>query len=237
MKKLFVLLCCFIISISSVCTARVYVKGYYRKDGTYVAPHYRSDPDGIITNNYSYPGNYNPNTGKITGGSYSYYPSTTYSSYSYNTYTPTTTYIKPDLVTAYLPTYPIKVNGQLISNANAKYPFLNYKNVTYLPLTTNVCNALGIGFNFTDNTALLTYSGVCNKSSIDLGISSINPATCKVEKAYAYIGSTYIPAYSEYPFLKYRDIIYMPLTWNNTYAFNLSTYWYTNNGFYLNINK
>ena len=115
--------------------------------------------------------------------------------------------------------------------------FLNYKNVTYLPLTTNVCNALGIGFNFTDNTALLTYSGVCNKSSIDLGISSNNPATCKVEKAYAYIGSTYIPAYSEYPFLKYRDIIYMPLTWNNTYAFNLSTYWYTNNGFYLNINK
>jgi hypothetical protein len=31
----------------------VYVHGYYRKNGTYVQPHYRSAPDGIISNNYS----------------------------------------------------------------------------------------------------------------------------------------------------------------------------------------
>ena len=30
----------------------VYVKGYYRKDGTYVRPHIRSSPDGIKSNNY-----------------------------------------------------------------------------------------------------------------------------------------------------------------------------------------
>jgi hypothetical protein len=36
------------------------VRGYYRKDGTYVRPHYRSKPDGIKSNNYSYPGNRNP---------------------------------------------------------------------------------------------------------------------------------------------------------------------------------
>jgi hypothetical protein len=48
--------------------ALVYVKGYYRKDGTYVQPHYRTDPDGIPYNNFSYPGNYNPNTGEITTG-------------------------------------------------------------------------------------------------------------------------------------------------------------------------
>ncbi len=47
---------------------RVYVRGYYRKDGTYVRPHYRTAPDGNPRNNYSYPGNYNPNTGKITPG-------------------------------------------------------------------------------------------------------------------------------------------------------------------------
>ena len=47
---------------------RVRVRGYYRKDGTYVRPHYRSAPDGNPYNNYSYPGNYNPNTGKITPG-------------------------------------------------------------------------------------------------------------------------------------------------------------------------
>lgn len=47
---------------------RVYVRGYFRKNGTYVRPHYRTWPDGNPYNNYSFPGNYNPNTGKITGG-------------------------------------------------------------------------------------------------------------------------------------------------------------------------
>ncbi len=28
------------------------VRGYYRKDGTYVRPHYRSNPDGQKWNNY-----------------------------------------------------------------------------------------------------------------------------------------------------------------------------------------
>jgi hypothetical protein len=46
------------------------VRGYYRKDGTYVQPHQRANPAGNLSNNYSLPGNYNynPNTGKITPG-------------------------------------------------------------------------------------------------------------------------------------------------------------------------
>lgn len=46
----------------------VSVKGYYRKDGTYVQPHTRSRPDSNPTNNYGFPGNYNPNKGETTGG-------------------------------------------------------------------------------------------------------------------------------------------------------------------------
>lgn len=41
-----------------------HVNGYYRSDGTYVQPHYRSDPDGDPNNNYSHKGNVNPYTGK-----------------------------------------------------------------------------------------------------------------------------------------------------------------------------
>lgn len=40
------------------------VKGYYKKNGTYVSPHYRSKPDGSKGNNYSTKGNVNPYTGK-----------------------------------------------------------------------------------------------------------------------------------------------------------------------------
>jgi hypothetical protein len=36
------------------------VKGYTRKDGTYVAPHTRSAPDSSPYNNHGMPGNYNP---------------------------------------------------------------------------------------------------------------------------------------------------------------------------------
>lgn len=44
--------------------AQVRVKGYTRKDGTYVAPHYRSSPNSSKYDNYSTKGNYNPYTGK-----------------------------------------------------------------------------------------------------------------------------------------------------------------------------
>ena len=42
----------------------VNVKGYTRKDGTYVAPHVRSSPNSTKADNYSTKGNVNPNTGK-----------------------------------------------------------------------------------------------------------------------------------------------------------------------------
>jgi hypothetical protein len=45
-----------------------WVNGYYRRNGTYVQPHYRTNPDCNPYNNYSFPGNYNPNTGRITPG-------------------------------------------------------------------------------------------------------------------------------------------------------------------------
>ena len=53
---------------SEVISAQVHVRGYYRRDGTYVRPHVRTLPDGNPYNNYSFPGNYNPNTGRITPG-------------------------------------------------------------------------------------------------------------------------------------------------------------------------
>jgi len=41
-------------SNSYVAPGPVQVKGYYRKDGTYVRPHTRTRPDGIKSNNRSY---------------------------------------------------------------------------------------------------------------------------------------------------------------------------------------
>lgn len=57
-----------IIVVSTVCSAQIHVKGYYRKDRTYVRPHVRSNPDGNPYNNWSYPGNVNPYTSKVATG-------------------------------------------------------------------------------------------------------------------------------------------------------------------------
>jgi len=52
------------IAAVSVLAADTHVKGYTKKDGTYVAPHERTAPDRSKTNNYSAKGNTNPYTGK-----------------------------------------------------------------------------------------------------------------------------------------------------------------------------
>lgn len=44
--------------------AQTYVRGYTRRDGTYVQGHYRSRPDSSVYNNYSTRGNVNPYTGQ-----------------------------------------------------------------------------------------------------------------------------------------------------------------------------
>lgn len=44
------------------------VRGYFKFDGTYVQPHLRTNPDRNPYNNFNFPGNYNPNTGRITPG-------------------------------------------------------------------------------------------------------------------------------------------------------------------------
>jgi hypothetical protein len=54
------------------------VGGYFRKDGTYVQPHYRSNPDSTPTNNYDFKGNTNPYTGQAGTDPYKSNPKSPY---------------------------------------------------------------------------------------------------------------------------------------------------------------
>src|SRR5262245_49925369 len=53
-----------LVLLAQAATAQVHVRGYFRRDGTYVRPHYRSNPDGNFWNNWSTYGNVNPYTGE-----------------------------------------------------------------------------------------------------------------------------------------------------------------------------
>ena len=90
MRKLFILFSLAAMLFSGFVDAQVYVKGYTRKDGTYVKGHYRSSPNNTVRDNYSYKGNVNPYTGKVGTNYYKNDPSSAYyersvSPYTYNT--------------------------------------------------------------------------------------------------------------------------------------------------------
>ena len=53
-----------VLILSTSVLADTYVKGYYKQNGTYVEPHYRSSPNGTTTDNFSTKGNVNPYTGQ-----------------------------------------------------------------------------------------------------------------------------------------------------------------------------
>ena len=76
MRKLILTALCSFILYSQASAKDVFVRSYFRKDGTFVHSHYRTSPDHDMYNNYSTIGNANPYTGKsgwITpSGEYSY---------------------------------------------------------------------------------------------------------------------------------------------------------------------
>lgn len=132
MKKAIIFFCIISLIVPSFSFAAVSVKGYTRKDGTYVAPHYRSNPDGNPYNNYSFPGNTNPYTGKVAPGNpdtylKNYYDNSTYSSSYVSPYS-TYTNIKP-VITPTLPVANVSYVTKLWVDTN---PGVNCSQSTFL---------------------------------------------------------------------------------------------------------
>jgi hypothetical protein len=61
------------------------VGGYFKRDGTYVAPHYRTNPNQTRNDNWSTAPNVNPYTGRVgtRSGDYGYTPQPVYRAPSY----------------------------------------------------------------------------------------------------------------------------------------------------------
>ncbi len=94
MKKLFFTLTLAFITQFAFGQRQVYVNGYYRSNGTYVQPHYRTSPNNTVYDNWSTYPNVNPYTGQ-TGtknynnsfqGNSSYYNNNYYNTYFNNSY-------------------------------------------------------------------------------------------------------------------------------------------------------
>lgn len=66
MKKLTFLALILIFCLPSITfSGQRLVRPHLRRDGAYVSGHIRTTPNRLRIDNFSYPGNFNPNTGKI----------------------------------------------------------------------------------------------------------------------------------------------------------------------------
>lgn len=160
MKNLLVLL---FLLINIVVQAQVHVKGYYRKDGTYVKPHVRSNPDGNPYNNYSYPGNTNPYTGKVAPGNANTYLNN-YNNNNSNSSINQSNYGLSN------PTYPEASSLRYTSVEDS------WENVKYV--TSDVLN---IRSSPSTNSKIITSKGYGDKVRV---IKTINSKWTKVEVLY-----------------------------------------------------
>lgn len=137
-----------------------------------------------------------------------------------NLFTVGSVYGVTEKVTVTIPTFKIKINEQEILGVSdyRKYPFILYKGITYIPMTYYNCSLLGLSSSWDSQSGL-----VISKREFDkMGVYSPQKTTIanKVTQT-AFIsdikitinGKTINNAEEEYPFLSFRDVIYLPLTW------------------------
>ncbi len=167
MRKLLItsVLFLFILVVQISTAHAVYVSGYYRSNGTYVNGYERTAPDGNPYNNYSYPGNYNPNTGSITGGSDSTYLNNYYSSGSSGS----TYYSSPTSYSSYsyptTPTCPLNSYYDGISTCKCNYGYV-VSGGSCVSANSICYNQLGYSSSYdsTSNTCKCDYGYVIGSS-------------------------------------------------------------------------
>ncbi|MBR5308163.1 MAG: hypothetical protein IKU43_05280 [Clostridia bacterium] len=144
--------------------------------------------------------------------------------------------------TAYIPPFPVVMNGITVDNLNLRYPFILYNNITYFPMTYHDSRFLGIGTTYTAEEGLgvfrLTENGAEYKG--ELG-DEPNPEELTISVAELPItvnGKTIINSEEEYPLLFFRDITYFPMTWRfGVDEFGWDYHFDSENGLVINTGK
>ncbi|MCZ8519638.1 hypothetical protein [Paenibacillus caseinilyticus] len=130
-------------------------------------------------------------------------------------------------IRASIPQFPLSINGQKLDQAYSKYPFLFYRDITYLPLTWNHLQALGLESEWSDDEGLKIWTNQnfpppIHESPVEQDVSGKrNGSVDYAAKAAGWpirLNQTAIDnAVEPYPFITFRDVTYMPLTWRNVH--------------------
>lgn len=132
-------------------------------------------------------------------------------------------------VKASLPKFRVQINGTIVDSKTAEYPLLVYRDITYMPMTYDYCNLLGLESEWSKAKGLtvsLRKNGTI-PTITEPSAKRSNPSTvvANVVSTPITINNTKIHNVKEpYPFLRYGDVTYFPLTYKFTNkAFNIYT--------------
>lgn len=125
-----------------------------------------------------------------------------------------------------IPEYKTVIADMDIYNPALQYPIINYKNITYIPMTSKLCARLGLAVGFDaakglyiakhPDTEYFSYSDTEGFfGSTDFQNSYDIFYTACIPEYPIYINGIYINNFKEeYPLLNFRDITYLPLTYS-----------------------
>ncbi len=131
----------------------------------------------------------------------------------------------------------IYINGRLVNNANADYPFVTYKNMTYMPMTSDLIPAVG-GY-LIDNGGWLrigTSQYYYNLNQLFLGSNNTLGQSIRlnIEIRPLYLGQNAYVDGATYPILNYKNVVYVPLSaYLINSAFPFAARWIDGDGLYL----
>ncbi len=136
-------------------------------------------------------------------------------------------------------TFDVTINDTSINTINSQYPLIEYKDITYFPLTWDYCRWLGLDINWDEENGLKI-----NKSDQFYSYETYEKTINNINKNYEItlptnpisINDVLIDNDAEkWPFIVFRDITYFPLTWDlavETFEWDYS--WDEENGLIIN---
>lgn len=119
-------------------------------------------------------------------------------------------------VSAVIPDYQIIIDNASIYYADSMYPFLNYKGITYLPMTYEYSRAMNLTTGWLEGTAFMVAYNPCDdKMPVYETVANKKYNTAVVPTGYnIYVnGKKTDNSKAEYPLLNFRGVTYFPMTW------------------------
>lgn len=125
---------------------------------------------------------------------------------------------------ASLPNWSVTFNGREVDSSSRKYPLLQFRNITYFPMTYDDCRFLGLTTQWDDSARKLTitketvqnaayndYEYLPNKEKFEYGKIGAEVTDCEFQ--IGVNGQKFDNSREEHPLLLFRDVTYFPLTW------------------------